>query len=317
MSEFKFRIRITTAPQSRLNVAATELDLALDLRAPVLLKTFGEPRTIADSRELVVLGGPYDDPETAHKDGSRVIEAMGRAFASLRLGVDTAGFRAGAQFGQAGLEWLSQGTEQQILNDDQGLLVFDSGVPTRWAHANAPEVRIGVAPARLGRITNAALTRNIRLSAKEALSLELYHSSHFEQSGRARFLTLMIAIEAMLEPAPREPAALQLVDAFTEAVAGASGFSEGEQASLLGSLRYLRDDSISRTGRRLATARLGQRSYARKRADKFFTYCYDLRSAIVHRGQFDSDNGAADLPIGDLDHFVADLINYQLLDLDA
>jgi hypothetical protein len=315
MGEFSFRIRLTTAPQSRLNVPGTELRLELPrVEAPVVLRTFGEPKSIAESRELILRGGPYQTSAAAHEDGSRLVEAIGVAFAHLRVGVDTAGFMPSGEFTPVALDSVRQGRSEQFLNDDPGLLVFESSIPTKFVRGYPASLILGVAPARLERVMSAVLEGNIRLSAKEALSLELYHSSYFEQSERSRFLTLMIAIEALLEPLPRDPVALQFVESFITQVAQAATLADSERGALLGSLRYLRDNSISRTGRELAARRLHERVYAGLPAAKFFTYCYELRSAIVHKGRFDLVDGTDQLPSGKLDRFVGDLLTYWLLD---
>ena len=54
-----------------------------------------------------------------------------------------------------------------------------------------------------------------------------------------------------------------------------------EVKSLLGSLEWLRKESITRTGRTLARE-LDGRCYLGERPDKFFAKCYTIRSDLVH-----------------------------------
>ena len=317
MSEFSFRARLTTSPSKRFNEAAPELMLPTVERQapPVTPKTFGEPTGISEARELLVVGGPYNSADTAGLVGARYKEALAVAFARLQLGVDAAGLFQTGQFFTSGLNLLAAGQDHRVLNDAQGLTVFDSAIPTKFARLGNAQMRHGISSPRFTRILTAILERDVRLSEREELALELYHASHFEELERSRFLTLMIAIEALLDPKERDSPALELVATFLKSVAEASELDALTKASLLGSLQFLRRDSISQTGRALSRERLGDRLYEGMRSDKFFTHCYEIRSDIVHRGHVrDKRSG---LPTGELDRFVSDLLTFRFLDLDV
>jgi hypothetical protein len=85
------------------------------------------------------------------------------------------------------------------------------------------------------------------------------------------------------------------------------------KSSLLGSLRWLRFQSIGQAGRALA-ATLGNRTYLDMTPSKFFAHCYDLRSRLVHRATSLPERREVDAAVPQLEQFVADLLSRELLD---
>lgn len=78
-----------------------------------------------------------------------------------------------------------------------------------------------------------------------------------------------MAIEALIEPARKSAEAVQHVNSFIKQIEE-SLLEQGEKNSLLGSLGWLRDESITKAGRRLATEKLGNKNYEGKSAPDFF-----------------------------------------------
>jgi hypothetical protein len=54
--------------------------------------------------------------------------------------------------------------------------------------------------------------------------------------------------------------------------------------SMLGTIQWLRKQSISQTGRDMAQSLLGNKEYLQMNAEQFFSHCYNIRSQIVHTG---------------------------------
>jgi hypothetical protein len=63
-----------------------------------------------------------------------------------------------------------------------------------------------------------------------------------------------------------------------------SGLDEGTRSSLSGSLQRLKSESIGQAGRALVDRLLLGRIYRGQPPAPFFTFCYDLRSSILHDG---------------------------------
>jgi hypothetical protein len=161
-----------------------------------------------------------------------------------------------------------------------------------------------------------ALDQLPQLDEREQLALTLFNSSFFQDTADTRFLLLMMATETMLDPPVRSENARLHVERLIEITDNEATLSDAEKTSLLGSLKWLLRESISHTGRSLATSRLHGRTYLNKSPGAFFTYCYSLRSRLFH--------GFAPFPTLDsvgsvaaqLEVFVADLLAGQPLGFD-
>lgn len=81
----------------------------------------------------------------------------------------------------------------------------------------------------------------------------------------------------------------------------------------MGSLNWLYKESISQAGRKLAD-RLTGHNYMDMDAKKFFTYCYGLRSKLVHGSVPRPTREEVDLASVDLESFVGDLLSGPLLE---
>lgn len=131
----------------------------------------------------------------------------------------------------------------------------------------------------------------------------------FQSSQDARFLLLMIAIEALIELEPRSDAALAHVEELVAATKAARGLSDDERRSMLGVLSGMMRESVSRGGRRLVAERLGNRLYRDEPAPKFFASCYTLRSRLVHGGLPLPSREDIARVVGTLEVFVSDLLS--------
>lgn len=123
---------------------------------------------------------------------------------------------------------------------------------------------------------------SFELTSKERLSLEFFHASFFQQSIDARFLLLVTAIEALIETRQRSDEAVKHVDHLIQLTHESNSLDRKEKDSLVGSLRWLRQQSINQAGRELASTKLGGRTYMNLSASDFFRRCYDIRSRLVH-----------------------------------
>ena len=143
------------------------------------------------------------------------------------------------------------------------------------------------------------LTQNLSLgvtpSKKQRLALELLGFSRFEASVRARFLTCMLAYEALLEFEEKADDVLGVLGELQCTVED-SDLDAGDKHSLRSSLGNLKRQSIIRAGKALASRHLGGKKYNGLAADKFFGDCYDARSSLVHEGKA----GMPDTELGSL-----------------
>ena len=194
-------------------------------------------------------------------------------------------------------------------------MVYDSSIPTHFVRSSI-ETKVLKSSERFMRVFNNSLLPITEFSNKELLAFELFGASFFERTERTRFLTLMIAIEVMLETEKHNTEVQNHIGKLISATYASSEISDVDRELLINGLSFLLKNSITKTGMMLASKRLKDRKYLDKSSDKFFQYCYNIRSKIVHTGthlKFDSSNGNI---TNELERFVSDLLCQPYLDID-
>jgi hypothetical protein len=170
-----------------------------------------------------------------------------------------------------------------VRNDIQGIDIYP-------AEEDIVFLRFGPLKAKVGKSVEGFTTeiRDIgaRLwqpSMKQRVASELFCASFFDLVYRSRFITLVTAVEALLEPRTRSVSVQDIIDQAKALTATLSKL-EPARESLLSSLEHLREDSIGQAGRHLADQLLGNKIYTEMTPGKFFSKCYSIRSQTVHNG---------------------------------
>jgi hypothetical protein len=171
--------------------------------------------------------------------------------------------------------------------------------------------------ARFCKVFQRAAESPVPLSDRDRLSHQLFHASFFQTSEDARFLLLVMAIEALIESPLRSAAELGHVDAWIKSTADAVGLPKIDKKSLLISLGWLRHQSIGRAGSELARARLGDRRYDGLSAVRFFRRCYELRSRLVHASPPVPSLTKIGAVVHQLEVFVSDLLSGDLGEVEV
>jgi hypothetical protein len=308
---------------SAISILSDESELVLASVAngdgvDVTMKPSDGAATLSAARRIVVVGRAFDDEDAAIYAGQRWRGWVEAAFSALRVAVDF-GDRAGKGFvTNIGLEMASDALEGHppTLNDEHGLMVYnDEPTPIFFHSGPATATRAPEGPAVV-RTVREAMQRNIERTEEEHVAYDLFSAS-FNTAGvvDARFVMLMMAVEAILVQEDRSPDAIALVEQL-RATVEASSLPQGEKDSLLAGMAYLHQESISKSGRRLAK-KLGDRRYMwgydpEEKPVEFFQECYTMRSGLVH--------GEGDRPtyrqVGErgvnLENFVADVLSLGL-----
>jgi hypothetical protein len=277
----------------------------------VALKPANADESLADARDLLLLGQTYATEVEGHTAAARWTGLIQKAFARVNLGADF-GYRAATSVvTTAGLEMLQEQTGHRVLNDVHGIMVFECEPRPRFVRATVSPVN-GVQAERLITAVYAAIKSRAVMSERDQLAYDLFSASCFSESADARLAMLMMALETLIEPQLRSEATREHVDHLIEETRG-SRLPENEVDSITASLRWLRTESIGQAGRKLAL-RVGNRSYMDEPPERFFTNCYALRSQLIHghypRPEWAEVNGRA----GALELLVRDLLSIEILD---
>jgi len=265
MSTFSFRFRVDVAPGCTISSDAVVLPL-FETPTGQCVELVGE-QGISKSTRLVLRAHGWPSTSEAEEAGSHMADAFVLALVRHRVGAEFWPRRASGVFHPAGLQMLEERTGSRVLNDRLGLMVYETDPAPRFASTNVVAVR-GASAEEFVETFRRLASSCPRLTDRERVSIDLFIASFFEPAADTRLLMLVMAVEALLEFAPRSAEAVALVDGFITAVQS-SCLPEPEQASLKGALEWLRQDSIRGAGRKLAAKLLGDKMYDGRPAPKF------------------------------------------------
>ena len=283
---------------------------------PVTLCTPTLDVPLSKSRDIVLRGGGFGNEHAALALAYKLRDALSVTFARLDMGADFGGSARRSFFTRHGLAMIEESTGQRALNDVHGVLAFEEEPSPRFISMGPSQLIRTMQPDRFECVLAAALDLADAIPERESLAFELYHASFFESGSRSRFLTLMIAIEALLEPELRSEVSRLHLASLVEATRTAPNLTSDEKKSLEGALRSLGNVSTRAKARRLAEARLGDRLYDSVPGLKFYERCYALRNRMVHGGRHAEESETGHLA-ANLEVFVAHLLGHRLLHVDA
>lgn len=283
MSDYAFRLRFNFATAYRINSDAEEIELlTLPTGESFRLRGLLPGKPMSESTGAAVLAWPWSSPEAARKAAEQTKRALLCWAVDQRVGID---FGDGRQQGLATSAGLAMWQEQlrcAVRNDIHGIDVYEFDPNIRFVSVGA-DATVGKSSAALLDSFRREFQNSRPLTDKQVLACEIYSGSFFDVSPRSRFITLVTAVEALLEPAPRSERVQVFVENIKEMVSELDADDRTKQ-SMISSLEYLKAESIGQCGRALADRLLPQQRYDNRSSSKFFKDCYDLRSDIVHRG---------------------------------
>lgn len=304
MAPYCVRLRFKINPRDRLDFSEQTVELAKFGNASVTLKSYGDV-PISETDDLVVQGGEFREKEDAEEAGNRIYRSLLWSGVNGRYGFDLGDAPPSFGFFKPFKQEFKKRTGQNLRADIHGLQVYDCGEPTRFGRFSATP-SVTRSSDRFRESFRAFL--NASLSEKEEVALKLANLAYFEQSPRARFLTRMFAVEALLRAVPASEKARELVDDFLKMI-DESDLEEDEKQSLRSRAGHMKNQSIRGTGVQFAEQYLSGREYGDEPAGGFFRTAYDARSEIAHNGTLPSD---FPLTIREIDNamkaFVRDLL---------
>lgn len=310
MSNYHIRVRFRIHRNWFLDHEGSDFDVGASSRGDNYALSALDGASIKEAQWLVLksTGKGFSTKDEAVHAGRRAKSAIAWSSARMRVGVDLGDDKSHGGASEYLKKRAMEESGIRLLNDPHGLVVYEEDTlhPTRF-------MSVGGEP-QGGRPISAfedyflqAVHVDLRLTDKETLAFELYGLSHFESAPRARFVTLISAIETISETKPRNAEALKHVERLIKFTHN-SGLPRSEINSLLGHLGWLKRESISKAGRDLVGTLLESNEYGGEQAKDFFQHCYNLRSELLHGGKPKDDTVNLGLLVVHLDHLVADLL---------
>jgi hypothetical protein len=274
---------------------------------------------IRDNADLRLIGCGYPTEQSATEAAKLWHRRLTTALASIRVGANLGdrSFHA-THVTPHGQAWLREQFDRPaddtrpIIGDRLGPSVFETA--SRPIFVTSTATGVVLKPSSILDAALVALTEaGYEALPAEQSAYDMYAISFFLPSPDARFIALMMAMEALINRGERSEETRALVDEFIAATKHA-GLTEGESQSLRSGLADLKRESIGQAGRRLA-ATLAPRTYGHEPPGEFFARCYRIRSRLVH-GDDDRPDLAEVNALGPhLERLVADLLSGPLLGL--
>lgn len=315
---FSFRIHLSLGRRGRINEEAHELCLYADEDHEIKLHAAVEGEHLASTGDVILLGSGYSTENGAETAANQWRTALLMGFAHVGIGADTGVRQEGVSWGSyspEGEAWIRQmldiADECVVYQDRPGIIVYPSTPSGRFIRLSAQGHK---SPLTNHLVDSVRRAHEVASPAKpaELLAYNLFNESLNLDTPDVRFVCLMMAIECLLVAERRGPAALAVVD---DALHGAAKLPDADpdKASLIGSLRHLKKQSIAMTGRKLASQLEGLTAYMGESPVKFFNACYKVRSQLVHGDASAPSRQEVDIRAASLEVFVADLLSVPVL----
>jgi hypothetical protein len=278
---YNFRIRVNRSDQSFIDSNLAEIRMpSAGLGFPVYLRSASQGKSIRDATQLVLTGEGFNSESDASGAGIRFEEAFMIALAKGRIGVDFGDRAPKSGFTELGLRSFFP-PEPRSLSNVHGLMVYAAEPKPRFVAMGPPSLFRGITVQSFLDNFETAMLRKEKLTPREHVAFTLFNSSFFQPGADARFVLLLMAVEALIEPASISVEGVQYIQGFMKQIKE-SALPEDQKNSLLGRLGWLLGESISKAGQRLAREKLRDKTYEGKSGAEFFSYIYDLRSRLVH-----------------------------------
>lgn len=313
---FAFRIRFELVETDHVDIDVESVEVGRAPRGPTIVLRAGvRGMAIKASPRLVLLGSPYESLAAAKAAAAHHRERLLAAAARRRLAIDLGDDFARRYLSPAGVAEAERQHGRKVRADVHGVDVFEllpDGGPPLFAHVST-NAGVKIGGDTLLRMIRDSLADPPPFDGQEGLAAEISALGRFIPSFRARFLTLMSGIEALIEAAPRSRRLVKLIGGIQKRVRSlAESTADGPtRQALASSLEYLKRESIGQGGKRLATE-VADKEYLGKPAARFFAYIYALRSQILHAGKT-SDPDVDLLEVANAtSEFLADILRQRI-----
>jgi hypothetical protein len=272
---YGFRLRLVLAPGRRIESRDDTLTLRSAGGSEFQLKPV-DASVIADARSLAIRSSGYADEEAARATGQRVKDALLLASVTTNLGADLGRDRQTSSLAGHVREKIRKEHGVEMLGDVHGLAVFPEDRETRFFRAQAT-ITVGTQADNLRKDFANHFEYATAVTVRHRISAELIALSHFETSIRARFLTLMTALEVLSERKHRGQQYQQAISILVQYAEGQKLLPEVLEA-LKNGLGNLRRQSLKAACVDKVAEHLGDEIGAK------VSDLYDTRSQIVHEG---------------------------------
>jgi len=302
---YSFRIRFRISDKVKLNIEESTISIFKSETIEINLHSQNNGCSINNSNQLILIGHGYNTLNIANEAGNKAKDQLIVAFARLRFPADFGDGKKKGILTAYGQEFFKKRTGQKILNDTIGLQVYETNSNPRFLGIADAIAYGGISKKDSLDAIHASFLSDLILTDRKRLAFDLFSASSFTSSADSKFILLMMAIESLIEQDERSQEEQELIYQLIKTVKKTKIKSKDSIISSLSNLKY---ESIGSAGRRHVSKLNGK--YMNLCPIQFFSYCYKLRSKIVHGNtQRPSINKLNNIS-ATLESFVNDLIIY-------
>lgn len=277
-----FRIRFTLSKRAAINAEEPLLSLHCDDGGEeVILGSKGKETPIREADNLVLLSHGWETEEAAKAAADKYRDALIYALARSRVAGDLGERAPKGYMTDFALARMAESGGRPVLNDQHGVMIYESEPTPLLIGTGTPTLRVNVRKEVFVDAFRFAASQGLRTGPTHQLAFEFFSASFFTVSADARFLLLFMGIEALIVQPQRSTAVQKTIGAIEKLVSEERALSSQEADSLLGSIKWLRVESIRQAGRRLMGS-LGDAEYSGRSAEELFLHAYDTRNRLVH-----------------------------------
>lgn len=306
---FKFRIRFHISSKGMITGEEKEFEFQLPNGHSAKLHSINA-ESFSEATKFVVVSGGYKSDEDAIKNGKQLKESIRFFAVKNRLGLDLGKDKATSFLSSSAKDKMfeASGNTVKVIDDVHGLSTYSEEYPASCFSSSM----IGLVNPKTksfftDEVANLSSSKII-VNDKIHLSMELVTASYFETTLRSRFLTLVLAAESILELEKRSDAICTNITGLIDSVKS-SELDQQEKDSIIGSLKWLKKDSISIGLKKMAVKYLSEKTYNNVSAVSFIKQCYDARSKLVHDGEVNEDKYNIGILAANLEVYMTDLLS--------
>jgi len=283
-------------------------DISINLRSDAgscAVTSYNEKK-INESSKLIVGGTGFNSVHEAYSKGQTIMNILRLYSVVQRTGVNLGNNMVNGGISDYFKDTIYKETGIVALNEINGLMACEDAEHIKVASVSlGNDIILYKSLDGFKKIIESNYDKTLDFSDKLVNAIDFYNLAMFITTPRLKFLLFVIAIEALIEKKRRTSVEIEHVAALIKLTKDNLALSIPERSSMLGSLKDLKNQSISQSGRELVENILGEKIYSSKPASQFLTQCYSLRSSLVHNGTWDEKNNALAY---ELERMVVDLL---------
>jgi hypothetical protein len=209
MSSYGFRIRFILHHGSTIQHETDTLAILLPPGKHAVLLQSATNQSLKESHDLIIRGSGFTSADEAFAFGRKVKNSLMVCSSQLGMSVDLGEDKA--TYGVAKIiKDEAKKAGFMLLNDVHGLCIYPEDIPVTFSSVSGPKAKGSSTVTFIREFTKAyKLAEDI--NGKQSLAFELYSSSKWTPSKKARLFLLMNALESLVSPDEKARGTAQII----------------------------------------------------------------------------------------------------------